>query len=316
MAGSLIAIIIPVYNRAGVVRRTLDSVASQSYRPIHLVIVDNGSTDGTDRVVAEWTEANRSAELDVTIVNDPKRSASAARNRGFKEVKEPYVMFFDSDDVMLPGHVERAVNAFLADDTLDMVGWDISHELADGRVLRLPFADRDMLMRHLFNCILSTQRYAMRSDLLRRAGGWNESVKVWNDLELGVRLLMLNPNAKRLGDEVTVLTRVSSDSLTRERLSENATEIEHSLDCCGETLRQHGISERAIELRRIIVAAIYSREGDERGKKLQREVLDRQPSLLTRIALRAAYHYTRLGGRGVHYLFKRWITCHPQVLQP
>ena len=316
MSTSPIAIVIPVYNRENLVKATLASVAAQSFRPLHVVVVDNGSTDNTRPVISEWAEQNSTTDFEITILYEPVHSASAARNCGFQAVKSPYVMFFDSDDVMLPDHVERAMTAFVDDTTLDIVGWDISYRFADGRVRRLPFADCDMLFRHLFNSILSTQRYAMRSELLRRAGGWNPGLKVLNDYELGVRLLMLRPKAKRLDGEITVMTAVSPDSLTRPRISDNVAMCEQSLDCCAATLRRNGIGTEAIELRRTVLAAICSHEGAPRGKQLQREVLNRQPSLLTRIALRAAYHYTRLGGRGVHYLFRGWFTRHFQAPQP
>ena len=89
-----ITIIIPVYNRAEVVKATLDSVAMQLYRPIDVILVDNNSSDNTLEVLNEWKQAVESDDFRVKVLSESNPGATAARNRGLKEVTTPYTMFF------------------------------------------------------------------------------------------------------------------------------------------------------------------------------------------------------------------------------
>ena len=108
-----ITIVMPVRDRASVVGRTLESIERQTFRPLSVVIVDNGSTDITPEIVEKWRRRVDGDDFKVTVVTEPRPGASAARNRGLREVESEYVMFFDSDDEMLPRHVELAA-AYLA----------------------------------------------------------------------------------------------------------------------------------------------------------------------------------------------------------
>ncbi len=200
----LLSVIIPVHNRAAIVTATLDSVYSQDYRPIELLTVDNNSTDNSLEVLTNWANRHSCAGFNVSVLSEPQSGAAAARNKGLEAATAPYVMFFDSDDIMEPGHIMRAMQAFINDTSLDIVGWDICNIGLDGHRTRLPFADNDMRYRHTFNSVLSTARYAIKTSLIRKAGGWDNSLPVWNDYELGMRLLMLDPKIKRLHGKCTV----------------------------------------------------------------------------------------------------------------
>ena len=142
----------PVRDRASVVGRTLESIERQTFRPLSVVIVDNGSTDITPEIVEKWRRRVDGDDFKVTVVTEPRPGASAARNRGLREVESEYVMFFDR--------------------ILDPDGW---------LTVKSPrFHDEWML--HLMHGTLATQRWVGRTSLLRTIGGWDESLPVWNDL--------------------------------------------------------------------------------------------------------------------------------------
>lgn len=282
---------------------TLDSVAAQTLRPLNVVIADNGSTDGTLEAVSDWAARHDAPGFRVTVVEERNlHTASAARNRGFSEVTTPYVMFFDSDDTMLPGHAARAAEAFTSDPALDIAGWDVTLRLSAGVTLTLPFVDSDMLFRNLHNGIMATQRYAMRADLLRRAGGWDADLPGWNDMELGMRLLALHPRVKRLEGPPTVIVNHSDDSITGSGFSHAPAKWEAALDRCDCDLGKSGA--RAVNLRRAILAGLYRREGSREWKRLMADVTSREKSLFHIMLLRGAAIYTSLGLRGAHRLLR------------
>lgn len=98
-----VSVIVPLYNKAPYVCRTLESVAAQTYTDFEVVVVDDGSNDGGADVVAglghSW----------VRVIRQENAGPGAARNRGLMEARGEYVAFLDADDEWLPGFLERGV---------------------------------------------------------------------------------------------------------------------------------------------------------------------------------------------------------------
>lgn len=304
----LISIVIPIYNRADVIERTLDSIFNQDARPITLILVDNNSTDNSVEIISNWKESHQSKDFDITITHESTvQSAAAARNKGLSLVKTPYVMFFDSDDTMRPTHVSRAAKAFNDDPDVDIVGWDIMFHSSNGKKNIRPFADKDMLFRNTFNATLSTLRYAVSVSLIRAVGGWNPSVLGWDDYELGMRLLEKNPKTLRLGNEITVDVMESRESITGTDYSSRAAQWEYALDLCEACFRRQKWNTNWITLRRIVLAALYARENSRESMRLLNKTLQLEPSGYKKMLYKFAYSYTKHGGRGIHLLLRRFL---------
>lgn len=306
----LITIVVPVYNREKLVSRTLDSIAAQSLRPLRLVVVDNNSTDNTPGVLNRWKEANETDTLQVTVTNEPRPGACCARNKGLECVTTPYTMFFDSDDTMSPTHVESINNALLNNPEADVIGWNITLHQLDGSVVKKRFADKDVVFNHVFHASFATQRYVVRTDLLRRVGLWNENLAGWNDYELGVRLALASPLIVKIDKGVGVDVYSQADSITGTGFSSSPSKWEDALDCCELHLRNsnNGKAVKWIETRRSILAGMYRREGNiEESERLLSQVLSRTGSLHQRCFHRFVCHYTSKGGRGVAILAKLFL---------
>lgn len=307
---ALMTIIVPVYNRAELVCRTLNSIAAQSLRPLNLIIVDNNSADNTLNILHQWKSQNEEADLAVTIIHESRAGACAARNRGLEVVETPYVMFFDSDDTMISTHAESALQALQADDNLDIVGWDINLHMLDGTIASKRFFDNDVLFNHIFHASLSTQRYAIKTDLVRRVGRWNEAIAGWNDYELGVRIILANPRIKKLAEGVGVDAYSQARSITGTDFSSSPSKWETSLDSCEATLRQAQKFDATkwIETRRAILAGMYLKEGDKTNSdRLLKQVLDRTTNWRQRCFFRFVRRFIAVGGRGVAILTKMFL---------
>lgn len=102
----LVSCIIPVYNRAVFLKQAVESVLQQTYRPIEIVLVDDGSTDGTaqevDRLAARYPD-------EIRVVHQDNAGPGAAREAGRLIAKGEYIQYLDSDDVLLPGKFEKLV---------------------------------------------------------------------------------------------------------------------------------------------------------------------------------------------------------------
>ncbi|HEX8644097.1 MAG TPA: glycosyltransferase [Allosphingosinicella sp.] len=102
MEEPLVSAILPVFDRAGSVARAIESVLAQTYQPIELILVDDGSTDGTAEVLERYRDRAR-------LLRQDNRGAYAARNLALRHASGELVAFIDSDDAWLPDKLERQV---------------------------------------------------------------------------------------------------------------------------------------------------------------------------------------------------------------
>lgn len=102
------SVIIPVHNRSATIERAVESVRLQTRKPNEVIIVDDGSTDGT----AEVCDRLAASDLSIRVIRQKNRGAGPARNNGIRASEGGLILFLDSDDEWLPGHVEKSIDAF------------------------------------------------------------------------------------------------------------------------------------------------------------------------------------------------------------
>lgn len=126
----LVSVIIPTYNRLEWIGECLDSVLAQTYPKIEIIVIDDGSSDGT----AQWIRGQE--KYSRVIVREQKNSgASNARNNAIKIARGELVVFIDSDDLLLPRHVETAVEKFAEIPDLGLFCCDSTMIDSEGNVL-------------------------------------------------------------------------------------------------------------------------------------------------------------------------------------
>ena len=103
----LVTTIIPVYNRAKMVERAIKSVVSQTYRPIEIIVVDDGSTDNTP----EKLQQLKSQVSELKIIQQTNLGPGAARQAGLNTARGDYIQYLDSDDVLLPNKFADQIQA-------------------------------------------------------------------------------------------------------------------------------------------------------------------------------------------------------------
>jgi glycosyltransferase involved in cell wall biosynthesis len=106
-----VSVIVPVYNRAAQLRRAVASAIAQTYRPLEIVIVDDGSTDDTPQAIAQL----EAAHSEVRGVRRENGGPGAARETGRRAARGAFVQYLDSDDVLLPNKLELQIAALRAD---------------------------------------------------------------------------------------------------------------------------------------------------------------------------------------------------------
>lgn len=114
----LVSIIIPTYNRAHLIKETLESVITQIYINWECIVVDDGSTDNTEEIFKHYILKDKRIKFHKRPSNLPK-GGNSCRNYGFELSNGEFIQWFDSDDLMLPNYISEKVNCFT--DELDMV---------------------------------------------------------------------------------------------------------------------------------------------------------------------------------------------------
>jgi glycosyltransferase involved in cell wall biosynthesis len=109
----LVSVVIPVYNGECFIAEAIASVIAQDYRPLELIVVDDGSIDRTREIVKDISQA--------TLLEQPHQGAGAARNAGVRASKGEFVAFLDADDVWNPGKLFRQIEAFVAEPGLEAI---------------------------------------------------------------------------------------------------------------------------------------------------------------------------------------------------
>jgi glycosyltransferase involved in cell wall biosynthesis len=102
---SLVSIVMPAYNRADTILRAIRSVQEQTYQDWELIVVDDGSTDGTATLI-------EGMDPRMKVIRQENRGFVGARNTGLEASTGEYIAFLDSDDEWLPYHLELCIAFF------------------------------------------------------------------------------------------------------------------------------------------------------------------------------------------------------------
>jgi glycosyltransferase involved in cell wall biosynthesis len=208
-----VAVVVPVRDRAGMIGEAVASVLAQTFRDAALVVVDDGSTDGTAAAVERALAA---APWDARLLRTPPAGVAAARNTGAGAVDSAWIAFLDSDDLWLPGKLATQM-AWLAEHPVHRIAQTGERWLDQGRH-RNPRAwhrkEEWLFPRCLERCLVSPSAVVIRRDLYERLGGFDESFPVCEDYELWLRIALREPVG--LVDEPLVVKRGGhADQLSR-----------------------------------------------------------------------------------------------------
>lgn len=306
-----VSIVIPVYNRAGMVKATLESVRVQTYRPLHLVLVDNNSTDNTLQVLQDFKKENETPDFTIDVIEETTPGACAARNAGAKLVNSEWLMFFDSDDTMddclVAEYVKRIESC---SGNVDIVTTNVEL-VKNGKVSHVYFAKNDFMVNHIFHACMSTQRYIMRRSLFEQSGRWNNNVKCWNDWELGIRILLQNPRVTVLDTGIYVHVTVHDDSITGANYSQNHERREYAITAAIDAV-EHSECEckkmlwKYLMYRKVLLAGLYKKEGClDLACALWNETCgELQNNTLLKWFYWLMYKYVGCGGRGSQRVVK------------
>lgn len=186
-----VSVLVPAFNRADFIEETIESVLQQDYPDLELIVVDDGSTDGTYEILCRYAEQHRVKLF--THKNRVNRGQSASLNLGLKRAEGNYIAVLDSDDKFLPGKVSSQVNFLKANshiglvygmgEAIDESGRWLYDILSEGHVE--PNDPNAVLLDCYF---LLPQNALVRREIYEEVGGFNESFRAAQDHDMLIRM--------------------------------------------------------------------------------------------------------------------------------
>lgn len=209
----LVSCIVPCYNGERFLGEALDSILAQTYRPIEVIVADDGSTDGSGAVVARYGPP-------VRRVRHPHRGLPATRNLGLSAARGEFIAFLDADDLWHPEKLERQVASLRARPELDFCVTQVRNfwvpELEDERQRYQGRRYAQALPGYVCVALLA------RRSLFEAVGGFDEALPLGDDNDWFLRAF--DHGAKReLLPEVLVYRRLHQANMTRQ-MSDEAPE--------------------------------------------------------------------------------------------
>ena len=185
MSGPLVSVVIPAHNYGRYLAGAVESALGQTYAPLEVIVVDDGSTDDTAEVLGRFAGRIRVLRLD-------GRGVAIARNAGLFAAEGEYVLFLDADDLLLPEAVAHLAGHLQARPEVDAaygLWYQCDTRLQKAFIVRSPIRDGQVLPRlFLGNIVATPSAMLLRRQTLIAAGGFDRGLTFTADWEMWLRL--------------------------------------------------------------------------------------------------------------------------------
>ena len=184
MKNDFISVVIPTYNRVTFLKDAIDSVLAQTFLDFELIVVDDGSTDETPKLLSSYNNK-------VRVITQTNQGPSAARNRGIETAKGEWIAFLDSDDVWKPDKLKKQVQ-FITDNPDTKICQTEEVWIRSGKRVN-PKKKHEMHSGWIYEkclplCIVSPSSVMIHQDVFEKAGLFDETMLACEDYDLWLRV--------------------------------------------------------------------------------------------------------------------------------
>jgi glycosyltransferase involved in cell wall biosynthesis len=184
------SVVIPLYNKANYIQSCLESVLKQTHKEFEVILVNDGSTDGSEAVVERFQDSR------IRLVHQENKGASAARNKGVSLAKHEWIALIDADDYWYPNHLEELQNTIEQFPKADVVcnNYEI---LLDNDFIKQPAFSieyplkaqyiEDYFKGSLIDPIAWTSALSFTSSIFKKVGEFDTNIKSGQDIDLMVK---------------------------------------------------------------------------------------------------------------------------------
>lgn len=240
---SSVSVIIPCYNAERYIAATIDSVLAQNHAGLDIIVVDDGSSDGSVALLRDRFPS-------VRLVEQANQGVAAARNHGIALARGHWIAFVDADDIWLPGKLQAQLDAIKATPACRMsyTAWKVwpcdaptpsaaclaELEASAGDQARWAGASGWIYPQLLLDCVVWTSTVLVERALLAETGGFDPTLRVGEDYDLWLRASRLTPIVRVA--RPYALYRMHPASITRSMPTDN-----YRASVIGRALAQWGL---------------------------------------------------------------------------
>jgi peptidoglycan/xylan/chitin deacetylase (PgdA/CDA1 family) len=233
-----ISVVVPAYNGEETLGTTLDSLIAQTHPDWEAIVVDDGSVDGTAALARAYADRDRR----IRLRRQENRGVGGARNAGIEMARHPWMFFLDADDTIVPEAFEELLGGLSANPGADAVLAGCLRVDGSGRKLRsqIPGSHHDRFSVFARMCEIAIHSCLVRTELVRQAGGFDESLATCEDWDIWQRISRLGAQFVTIPHDLAIY-RMRADSAShdgRRMLRDGLLVID----------RGHGIDERMLGL--------------------------------------------------------------------
>ena len=201
----LVSVILPVYNGEDFIEECLESIYKQTYKPLEVIIIDDGSTDRTSEILEKHPGRKK-------VIHQQNRGVSNARNVGIGQAAGEFIAFTDYDDLWLPEKIEKQVNLMQNNGHVDLVFAAAMPFFASGakrfqkdkHKISLTLTDENLFALLSKKNLLPATATMARKQSIIRAGLFDESFKTCGDYELWLRMAAMQMKFRYLPEALTL----------------------------------------------------------------------------------------------------------------
>ncbi len=176
-----VSVIIPTYNRLELLKETVDSVRKQHFRDFEIVVINDGSDDGT----AEWL----AQQSDVIFVDQPNSGIASSRNKGSLVSKGEWLAFLDHDDIWAPDKLQRQVDFVRVNPEVGMVA--VKHVRLGTRTISTgpgKWTKGDLFVKTFSESFIHTSSVMIRRDVLEKVGGFPTKYRFADEFDVWLKI--------------------------------------------------------------------------------------------------------------------------------
>lgn len=250
----VVSVLIAAYNGEQFIEAAMESVWQQTYRPIELIVVDDGSTDGTLKKANGWAMKRKSSIFDVRVVPKSNGGLLSARNRGVEESSGEYIQFLDQDDLLHPQKLEKSVLVLQAEESEVVVSHFVNFREESELNIQLAGEPKSQPWNLDWQASKSKSYYVrpfwgylspiFKRTLVQSAGRFPEEYKIdaAEEMEFHARIKLLQPAVTYL-EGILAFHRVRPGSITHDT-NRTIKDNVNALSLVAELLQRHNINDK------------------------------------------------------------------------
>ncbi len=237
----MVSLITPSFNSSNYIQETFESIIAQTSKEWEWIIVDDGSTDNTIKLLEQYSTQYKNIKYYLRGAIEPK-GACTCRNIAVKKCTGEYLIFLDTDDVLAPYCIEKRQNEILKNKHLDFLVFQmiIFNSKTDDLDLiwNLPNSQSDLERAIMLNPLMAGSSTIWKKDSFIKVGGWNESMLINQDIELHIRSICKKQKYEyRLDMPPDLYVRNNLQSISRNKIKPKI--IQHSRLIYFRLITQH-----------------------------------------------------------------------------